>query len=376
MQPRILALVVGQLQHGGAERQLFELAVRLDRSIFRPYVVCLSDVTHPYAGWLTEAGIEVAVLPRAGHRDFGRVRRLARLLSEHRTDLSHSFLIAANAYTWAASWLAGKRPFIASSRTCIPATGWLAPAIHRKAFRDARGVIANSRRVMQFTCDHYGVPVHSVRVVHNGVALEDYAETADDVRLAVRRAMGVAPEEVLVGTIGRVSPEKNLGMLLTAVAAIPAQGPRCRVAIVGDGPALVALKEKAAAAGVDDRAIFTGERHDVAPLLGAFDIFALTSKTEGLPNAVMEAMAARRPVVATDVGGTAEVIEDGVSGFLVAPGDVGKMTQRIAELARAPERRAAVGAAARARIEKNFTIGMMVSRTTEIYEKALRGPLR
>jgi len=376
MQPHNVALVVGQLQHGGAERQLFELAVRLDRSFFLPYVVCLSEVTHPYAGWLTEAGIEVAILPRAGHRDPGRVRRLARLLAERRTDLSHSFLLAANAYTWAASWLSGRRPFIASSRTCIPAAGVLATAIHRRAFRAARGVIANSRRVMQFTCDRYAVPVHSVRVVHNGVDLKSFPAPSDDVRSAVRRAMGIAPEEILIGTIGRASPEKNLEMLLEVASALPTASPRCRVAIVGDGPALAGLKAKAVASGLGDRAIFTGERHDVAPLLGAIDIFALTSKTEGLPNAVMEAMACGRPVVATDVGGTGELVEDGVSGFLVASGDVSRMTDRIVALARSAERRRAIGEAARARIAAAFTVEGMVTRTTAIYEKALRGPLR
>jgi len=376
MQPRNVALVVGQLQHGGAERQLSELAVRLDRSSFRPYVVCLSEITHPYAGWLTEAGVEVCVLPRAGHRDAGRAWRLARLLASRRTDLSHAFLLAANAYTWAASWLAGRRPYIASSRTCIPAAGPLATAIHRRAFRSARAVIANSRRVMQFTCDRYAVPVHSVRVVHNGVALENYPPLADDVRAAVRRAMGVADGEILVGTIGRASPEKNLGMLLDVAAALPAATPRCRVVIVGEGPELAGLRDRARSMGLADRAIFTGERHDVAPLLGAMDIFALTSKTEGLPNAVMEAMACRRPVVATDVGGTGELIEDGVSGHLVASGDAARMTERIAALARSRERSMAMGEAARARIESAFSVGLMVTRTADIYEKALRGPLR
>jgi glycosyltransferase involved in cell wall biosynthesis len=148
------------------------------------------------------------------------------------------------------------------------------------------------------------------------------------------------------------------------------------VAIVGDGPSLAGLKAKTAAAGVADRILFTGERHDVAPLLGAMDIFALTSKTEGLPNAVMEAMASRLPVVATDVGGTGEVVEDGVSGFLIAPGDVRKMTERIAELARGADRRQAIGEAARARIAAAFTVESMVTGTTAIYEKALRGPLQ
>jgi glycosyltransferase involved in cell wall biosynthesis len=187
--------------------------------------------------------------------------------------------------------------------------------------------------------------------------------------------MGVAADEILVGTIGRASPEKNLEMLLAVMAALPAQL-RCRAAIVGDGPSLQSLRMKAVTMGLGDRAIFTGERDDVAPLLGAMDIFALTSRTEGLPNAVMEAMACRRAVVATDVGGTAELIEDGVSGFLVASEDSATMTERIAALARSARQRELMGEAAHARIVSDFTAGIMAARTADIYEKALQGPLR
>ena len=185
-----LALVVGQLQRGGAERQLFELAIRLDRSRLEPLVICLSEVIHPYADRLRKEGIEVAVLPRAGHRDFSRVRSLAKILSHRRIDLVHSFLIAANAYTWAATRLAGGRPYVASSRTCIPPRGRFGHWVHRRAFLDASAVIANAKAVMEFTRDHYRLPERLFTVIPNGVDLAPFtaAGPGRDARRTMVRA--------------------------------------------------------------------------------------------------------------------------------------------------------------------------------------------
>jgi len=234
-----LALVVGQLQRGGAERQLFELAIRLDRSRLDPLVVCLSEVVDPYAGKLTEAGIDVVVLPRAGHRDFSRVRSLAGILSRHRIDLVHSFLIAANAYTWAATRLAGRRPYIASSRTCIPPRGRLGLWVHRRAFRGAQAVIANAKAVMEFTRDLYALPESRFTVIPNGVDLAPFEEAGRDreARRAMVRALfglddgeamtGVQPGDmsgVVAGVVGRLSPEKNLPLLLEVARRLRSAG--------------------------------------------------------------------------------------------------------------------------------------------------------
>ncbi len=375
MPARAVAMVVGQLQLGGAERQLFELATRLDRSRYTPSVICLSEVAEPYAGMLREAGIAVDVLSRAGHNDIGRARRLARLLRERRADLVHSFLIAANAYTYVSCKLWGRRRFVASSRTCIPPRGTWAMMVHRRAFHAAEAVIANSRRVMEFTRDLYRLDEGRIRVIPNGVALEGYRDDSGRRRKAARRSWGVADDELLVGTIGRLSPEKNLALFLDVALRRCGGGtnalPRERYVLVGDGPARAELEAQARRTGLGERVIFAGGRPDVASVLPGFDLFMTTSDTEGLPNAVMEAMAAGLPVIATRVGGTEEVVVDGATGCLVERGDAAGLHERLSRLASDPALRSSMGGRGRSRIETEFSVRRMVERTMAVYDEVL-----
>ena len=382
-----LALVVGQLQRGGAERQLFELAIRLDRSRLDPLVVCLSEVVDPYAGKLTEAGIDVVVLPRAGHRDFSRVRSLAGILSRHRIDLVHSFLIAANAYTWAATRLAGRRPYIASSRTCIPPRGRLGLWVHRRAFRGAQAVIANAKAVMEFTRDLYALPESRFTVIPNGVDLAPFEEAGRDreARRAMVRALfglddgeamtGVQPGDmsgVVAGVVGRLSPEKNLPLLLEVARRLRAgAGPSIRFLVIGDGPERGRIEEEIRREDLGRCVILAGPSDDVASTLAACDLFVQTSDTEGLPNAVMEAMAASLPVVATRAGGTEELVEDGRSGWVVPRGDAPALAAAIARLAADEVMRSTFGARGRTRIASEFSVDRMVERTVALYDRVL-----
>lgn len=373
MAGRRLAVVVGQLQRGGAERQLFELVTRLDRSLYDPLVICLSEVVDPYAGRLSEAGVEVIVAPRAGHRDLSRVRALASILSGRRIDLAHSFLLAANAYTWAATRLSGRRPYIASSRTCMPPRGRFAAWVHRRAFAGASAVIANAGAVMAFTSDLYGLPAERITVIPNGVDLRPFDAAAADRerrREAVRSRLGLARDAVVAGAVGRLSPEKNFPLLVEAARRVRREsGTPVHVVVAGDGPERDRLAASIRRSGLGGTVTLAGASDDVPTLMTCFDLFAQTSETEGLPNAVMEAMAASLPVAATRVGGTAELVDDGASGLLVPPGDAEAMAGAIDRLARDPSMRARLGRRGRERIEADFTVERMVDRTVALYDR-------
>jgi glycosyltransferase involved in cell wall biosynthesis len=382
--PRRLALVIGQLQMGGAERQLFELAVRLDRSRWEPVVVCLSEVAEPFAGRLKARGIAVEVLSRSTHYDPGRAFRLWRLLSRQRIDLAHSFLLAANAYVWAATRpgaaIGAGPPYIASSRLVIsPASGWLR-LVHQRAFRAAAAVIANSMRVGDFTRNLYDLPSGRIRVIHNGIDVASFLAKAGGVRESVRRELGIPREALVVGSLGRLSPQKNLDLFLEmagrlvsgeAKGAGGVAGGGLRFVLAGGGPALEDLRTRVARLGLDDRVVFTGPRQDVAQVLSSFDIFVLTSHTEGLPNAVMEAMAAGLPVVATRAGGTEELVEDAVTGHLVELGDGSALSGKVESLLADPEARLRMGQAGLRRVEREFSIERMVEQTVALYDEVL-----
>jgi len=377
MGPRKVALVVGQLQLGGAERQLFELAVRLDPRRYEPVVVCLSEVSEPFGARLRERGVRVEVLRRATHRDPARAWRLARLLGREEPALMHSFLLVANAYAWMATGLttlAGGRRLarIASSRTCIPPAGRWTLGLHARAFRTADAVVANSQRVMEFTRDLYGVDESRFRIIPNGIDLPKVADARE--RAAVRRELGVPDNAVAIGSVGRLAPEKNPSMLLEVMATLAARGaslPPMTLVLVGEGPERQTLARLAARPELANCVVLAGARADVPRVLGAFDLFVTASSTEGMPNAVMEAMAAGLPVVATRVGGTGEVMREEVEGFLVEAGDAAAMARRVATLVEEPETRLRLGAAGRARIERDFGVAAMVERTTALYDEVV-----
>jgi len=382
MGPRKVALVVGQLQLGGAERQLFELAVRLDRRRYEPVVVCLSEVSEPFGARLRERGVRMEVLRRATHRDPARAWRLARLLGREEPALAHSFLLVANAYVWMATGLttlAGGRRLarIASSRTCIPPAGRWTLALHARAFRTADVVVANSQRVMEFTRDLYGVDESRFRIIPNGIDLPKVAGAEE--RAATRRELGVPDNAVAIGSVGRLAPEKNPSMLLEVMATLSARGgslPPVTLVLVGDGPEKETLRRLAARPELKNRVVLAGARADVPRVLGAFDLFVTASSTEGMPNAVMEAMAAGLPVVATRVGGNPELIRDGDNGALVPYGDADALSAALAGLLSAPEQAREMGQRGRRRVESELSMERMADGHGALYRRALgRAPM-
>ncbi len=382
MRARRVALVIGQLQLGGAERQLYELAMRLDRARYEPLVVCLSSVTEPFARKLREGKITVDVLPRSAHWEIARAKALAGILRAREIDLTHSFLVAANAYTYAARWFMRgpeRRPYIASSRICSRPPGMLMYWVNRRAFHAASAVIANSRAVMRYTSALYGLEPREITVIHNGIALDAYAGPGSDEngtgpRAAARADLGIPGSAVVVGTIGRIAAQKNLELFLEMASRLvraPGAAERLRFVVAGDGPARGELEASASARGLGRHVIFTGACEDVPRMMSAIDLFVLSSDAEGLPNAVMEAMAAGRAVVATSVGGTEELVADGICGHLVPPGDAAALTEHVGRLLWDPRARREMGRQGRARVEREFSVEKMVASTAALYDEVM-----
>ncbi len=362
-----VVLVIGQLHQGGAEGQLVQLALGLLGSPWVPVVACLSGVSEPHGPALTRAGVRVHLFPRRGSREPGRMWALAGFLRSEKPALVHSFLVGANAYAYGACRLAGAGPLVVSSRTSMTMPRRILRHLHAWVFRRADAVIANSTAVRDFTASYYGVPAAAIRVIPNGV--DAGAPPPPDELEAFRRRAGVGREGLLVGTLGRLSREKNFALFVSMAAEIAGRHPGVRFAIVGDGPERRSLEESVRSLGMEDRIHFAGARSDVAALLGAMDLFVMTSDTEGLPNAVMEAMAASLPVVATRAGGTAEVVAEGTTGRLVPPGEIAPLVAAVEGLLLDGALRRGMGRAGRERIEREFSSRKMVEATRRLYDE-------
>jgi glycosyltransferase involved in cell wall biosynthesis len=240
-------------------------------------------------------------------------------------------------------------------------------AVQRLAHRLATHVTAVSREVAASSVA-LGIPASRVTVIENGVDVSRFDGVTRRGRISGLEAV---PEDApLVGSVGCLAPRKDYGTLLSALERLAA-GHEFRCAIAGDGPDRTTLEAQAAERGLAGRVLFLGERSDVDQLLPAFDVFTLSSREEGIPNALLEAMAAARPCVATRVGGNAEVLEDGRTGWLVPPQDPGALATALGEALSRPDEAARRGAAARRAMVEERSIDAMVRRHEGFYLGAL-----
>ncbi len=210
----------------------------------------------------------------------------------------------------------------------------------------------------------FGLPSEKLTVIPNAIPIEDFAATADP---ALRSELAGGTPRPVVLSVARLDPQKGECYLLEAAVQIP----EAVFVLVGDGPQRSALESQAAALGLTERVRFLGRRSDVPALLAACDLFVLPSLYEGLPLSVLEAMAARRPVVATDIAGTREAVRDGITGLLVPPADPGALARALRRLLGDPSLGAALTSAAYDRMQVEYSAATMVKRVTQVYEMLL-----
>jgi glycosyltransferase involved in cell wall biosynthesis len=201
------------------------------------------------------------------------------------------------------------------------------------------------------------------RLVPNGIDL--------DPLLSIPREPSDNGKPPVVGSVMRLSEQKDPATLMEAAAHVLQRHPEVRFVVAGDGPLRPALESLSERLGLGERFRFLGIQRDLRSVLGSFDIFAATSRWEGMPRAVISAMASGLPVVAADVGGISEVVADGENGFLFPVGDVHALSERLVALIDAPEQRMAFGRTARRRVA-GTDVSTMIQRTEEIYEDLLR----
>jgi glycosyltransferase involved in cell wall biosynthesis len=208
-----------------------------------------------------------------------------------------------------------------------------------------------------------------VTCIRNGIDLDGRSIQADKRR--TRKDLGVDSETCLIGTIGRLTPVKGVPYLLQAARKLLRQGANVKVLVVGEGSIRSDLMAQTRDLGISEHVVFLGHREDTDALLQALDIFVLPSLSEGIPMALLEAMAASRAVVASRVGGVPEIIEDGVEGFLVEPMDVNSLTERCLRLIQSPDMAQKMGQTARARVERDFSAENMAHRVALLYTELI-----
>lgn len=338
-----IAHVLSSFAIGGQERVALDLAAGQVRRGHDVLAVSIAPLPHgALAARFEEEGVRVVSAPKANGFDGTLAFRLARVLRHERVDVVHTHNPQPLAYGAAAGRLArarivhtkhGRNPERGRRLWLRRATGHLVHAY--VAVSEATAAVARKNRECAPSRLH---------VIENGVDLRAF-DVGPEGRRVVRAELGIPEGAIVVGTVGRVSAEKDHPLLVRAMA--PLLGAGVRLVIVGDGADMGRLRAEAAPFG--DRVVLTGMRGDIPRVLSSFDVFALSSKSEGLPIALLEAMASGLAVASTDVGGIATVLDGGKAGRIVAPGDERALGAALEELVRRPDERRAFAAAARRR---------------------------
>ena len=362
--------VIGTLDVGGAEGQLVQLATRLDQARFEVAVCCLTS-SGPYEADLRAAGIRVHVVGfrglvmfRAPHKVTAQLLRLGRVIRAERPDIVHGYLFWAYVLGTLAARAVGVRHVISSRRSLghFKASKPHYLAIERLANSMTTLVIANSNAVAEDAIRQERLPRHKVVVIHNGIDAAKYAVTPS---AALRAELGEG--HPIVTIVANFIHYKGHRDFLAAWPRVLSDCPSAIAVFVGDGPERAECEAWARDHALDRSMRFLGSRRDVPEILAATDILAHPSLEEGFSNAILEAMAAAVPVVATDVGGNREAVRDGETGLLVEPRRPDLLAAAIVALGRDPARARAMGAAARTLVSDSFSVDTAVRRHEDVY---------
>lgn len=350
--PIRLMLFTDSFIAGGTERQFVETLRLLDRTRYDIRVGCLKR-RGPFLADVEAAGVPVLEFPIRSLHGVDTVQwfaRLVRYLRAERIDVVHAFEFYTSLFAVLAARVARVPVALASRRDLLslrsPARQW---AI-RLGGLAAHGIVANSTAAVQRL--YLGLN-RKVTVIPNILDKSTFCTTRTPHE--VRSELGLSADAPVFGAVSALRPEKGLETLLEAAAHVFRSLPEARLVIAGDGSEQARLKSLASQLNIAERVIFAGHRSDVPDVLSALDVVVSPSDTESLPNAVLEAMALARPVVATRVGGTPELVVDGETGYLVDSGASQPMAERIMELLRDSNVRSSMGDAGRERVTERYS---------------------
>ena len=356
---------------GGTERQFTRLAASLDRERFEVHIGCLHR-SGPLALELESIGLELTEFPLTSFYDANTLRqfvRLVRFFRERRIQVLHAFDFYTDVFTVPAARAAGVAVILASRRELMNLrTPWQRRAV-KIACKMSTGVVVNSLATAKDAIDAGLAGNEALFTLPNCIDLDRFKRVADTV--AIRAKLGIAPDAPVAGTLCVLRPEKDLETFLRACQMVRESFPSARFAIIGEGPERRRLEELADDLAIADAVLFLGARNDIPELLATMDVFVLTSRTESFPNAILEAMAAGRAVVATNVGGVPEVVWDGESGLLAPAGDASEIASRIVQLLGDPARRQAMGNSGLERVKTEYAVETVSARLQALYRRLL-----
>ncbi len=370
--------LIDSLENGGAEMHLYKVMKSLDRKRFQPVVCCLRN-KNGVGEKIERLGIKVVELglpkiyTRKALRKVAALRKLAR---EHRVRILHTYLNSANVFgPLALGDLRARGLKIVLSRRD---DGFeLSPEMERLQRTVANAladrILTVSHGIRRMTIRHWSIPPQKIRALHNGVELPELNQSGKSEMASIRQQADLPEDAFVVGAVGILRPVKGLELLLRAAAILLSESAGFYFLFLGDGPEREKLERLSADFGIAEHCRFMGDVHAVDDWYPLIDVMVSTSYTEGISNSILEAMAHGRPVIATAVGGTPEIIENVRDGILLDNRNPGTLAQHLLVLWKDADKRALLGKNARQKVAREFSLSYMIDELQQEYEDLLQG---
>lgn len=361
---RRICFVVPSLEIGGTERQVLRMMKGLSDE-YELMVICTRR-EGTMAGDARRLGV-VRVLNVRGGWDPRMRRRVEKELRRYKPEIVHSFMFGFDYQVNVAARNAGT-PVVLSSRRQLAT--WKKPRhlrLQRRANKLVDGIVANSHAVARFAAEQEGAPESLFHVIHNGIDQAAFHSEADTVQ--VRKRFNIPPLRTIVGIVANFSPVKDHALFLEIIDRLTARRAEVHFLTVGNGPLRERFERALDRRGLADRVTSIKTLSELPDVYKLMSISVLCSKVEGFPNAVLESMATGTPVVAANVGGIPELIEDGVTGTLVSGRDPEHFAAAIENLMDNPDECRAMGERAKQRVREQFSLNSMVKGYKALYEK-------
>jgi glycosyltransferase involved in cell wall biosynthesis len=360
----------------GAEEVALELARGLDPKRFRSFLVCPQELIGAFGDDCHTGDIETFALSLQSPWQAAIALRFIGYLRSQKIDVVNAHMIRAAVVAVPLARMAGVPIVI---QTCHGREAWRKGWLKRRYWIDriiarwADATVAVSEATRTYLVKEKRLGSHKVKVIRNGRSLGGFSPSASR-QECLRSELSIGPKDPVVGVFGRLEEQKGHRFLLSGMPNVLAQVPATKVILVGEGALRRELESDVNSLNVSDAVRFTGYRPDWKELMALSDVIVLPSLYEGMPLVPIEAAAMARPVVATSVDGTCEVVIDGVTGLLVPPGESEPMARAIVDLLTNPAKCRRLGQTAQTRAHEEFSLQRQIEETASLYEQLLSRP--
>jgi sugar transferase (PEP-CTERM/EpsH1 system associated) len=365
---RVMHVVEALGVGGGVENGIANLIERMDTARFE-HVLCAVFHAGPKTDRYPLERVPLVSLDQKRARARSQFGPLVRMIRKMKPDVVHSRNWGALESIFAARWTGSlsihSEHGVEADQSSEP---WRRRCLRRVAYATADRVFSVSHELQERLVHGSGFARRKIAVIHNGVDTDRFRPDAA-ARQRFRAEMGIGDDELVIGCVGRMNLVKDYETMLRAAASFSRSCTSWRLILVGDGPERERLEELAVqSSALRGHVHFLGTTSRIPELLNALDVYVLSSIIEGISNSLLEAMATSLPVIATATGGTPEVVLDGESGLLIRSGAPEELAERLLDLYRDPKERERLGAAARRRVQSEFSLASMVRQYEEMYE--------